>query len=347
MYLLLSTMTALLECGPIFLGICLGYGPGRILSFCLAYQFGNLFPVPFCLRRKTLFSTIYFSLAVLCLAEFSHKFPLLQWILYLLGIMLLSCTTQSIRAAMKNRTSTVKKRTARVIGFLLAPLMGYAPFFLLNVCCFIVLLAISHISEKNIPANHFVLSCKTIRKDRRYKIMLWHQLHYFIYAYAMIILVYQTTNRPFFTMLLFACTWLTYLSTEPLLSCLQHFHHASLDKLPSTHRITFTILGGHTFLLLILLLLPNTKSFFQIILWLLTGFGGGTVFAITSLCKRSAAYQKEQLEFTENIGHFTGTALALIWALLFPQSMSDLSYLSAFCVIMVIILTFKNRNENP
>ena len=352
MFLILSAMTALLECGSIFLGICLGYSPGRILSLCLAYQFGNLFPIPFCLRRKALLNTVYLAFAALCIAQFLDTRPLFQWIFYFLGIMMLSCTIQSVRSEMKVQISTVRKRTARIIGFTLAPFMMYAPFLILSVCCLIVLFSLKHtiqISASDSSLSHFF---KAMAKNDCYKIMLWHQLHYFIYAYAMILIVYQMTNKPFLTMLLFACTWLTYLITEPFIKYICR----------SCPRLTYTIgsisgniaiiLIGHTFLMLILLLLPNVSLKVFIPLWILAGFGGGTVFAISALCSQTSTYKKENLTFTENIGHFVGTATSVTWISLFPQNVRHISYLSALCVLIVLLLTAKKhlrketKNEN-
>ena len=339
MFLLLSAITAVLECGSIFLGIHLGYGPGGILSFCLAYQLGNLFPIPFRLDKKILTLLVWIAPTLLCLASLCNSLPLFQWAFYFLMIALLSCIVQSIRTIMKGKTGTVPKRLSRVVGFMLAPLMAYAPLPLCAACCLIVWIALKCTSDKNIPVRSLPPFTKRTLKSSYCHIMLWHQLHYFIYAYGMILFAYQITESSFQTMIYFACTWLTYLVTEPLLKRLNKACSASPYK-PTT-----IIWGGHTFLLLILLLLPNVPPFCFILLWILTGFGGGTVFAITALCKKSPAYEDEHLELAENIGHFVGTGLAVLWVSIFPQNISCLCYLSALCVVMVIILTIKSKRN--
>lgn len=341
MFLILSATTALLECGSIFLGKCLGYSPGRILTFCLAYQFGNLFPIPFCLSRKTLSKIAYLAFVMLCIAQFLNARPLLQWTLYLIGIMLLSCAMQSIRAEMKTQTSTAHKRAARILGFVLAPLMMYAPFLIFSACCLILSLSLKHTMQEPTCTGNFRASFKAMRKNDGYKIMLWHQLHYFIYAYVMILIVYQIMDKPFLTMLLFACTWLTYLITEPLIKYVCSFYPKLTERAKSTSGNTVIILIGHTFLLLILLLLPNAPIAVFIPLWVLTGFGGGTVFAISALCSQSTTYKKEDLAFTENIGHFIGTAMSVLWISLFPQNIRFISCIAALCIVVVLILTIK------
>ena len=355
MCLILSAMTALLECGSIFLGKCSGYSPGRILSLCLAYQVGNLFPIPFCLRRKTLINITYLAFAIFCIAQLVGMRSLFQQILYLAGIALLSCALQSVRAEMKTQTSTVRKRTARVIGFTLAPLMMYMPFLILSACCLTVLFSVKRITQAPVLDCNLRTFFKATAKNSCYRIMLWHQLHYFTYAYAMILIVYQITDNSFLTMLLFACTWLTYLLTEPIIKYACQYCPKLTYAVTSISDNTAIILIGHTFLLLILLILPNVPFAAFILLWIFAGFGGGTVFAISALCSQSSSYRKSDLTFTENMGHFIGTAMAVVWVSLFPQNIRHISYLSALCVVVVLLLSTriyhfgkepKNENSN-
>ena len=341
MFLILSAMTALLECGSIFLGKCLGYSPGGILTLCLAYQFGNLFPIPFCLRKKALLNGTYLAFVLLCIARFLDTRPPFQWTFYLIGIMTLSCAMQSVRSEMKAQTSTDRKRTARIVGFALAPVMMYAPCLILSVCCLIVLFSLKHTIQASASDSRLSAFFKAMVNNDCCKIMLWHQLHYFIYAYAMILVAYQIIGKPFLTMLLFACTWLTYLLTEPVIKYVCRCCPKLIYDAKSLSGNTTIIVIGHTFLLLILLLLPNVSGGVFIPLWILAGFGGGTVFAISALCRQSSTYRKEYLTFTENIGHFAGTAVAVLWISLFPQNIRHISYLSAICVFIVLLLSIK------
>lgn len=341
MFLTLSAMTALLECGSIFLGKCLGFGPGGILSLCLAYQIGNLFPIPFCLRRKALLNIICLAFVTLCIARLLDAHLLFQWTLYFVGITLLSCAMQSVRAEMKAHTSTVLKRTARIIGFTLAPLTMYAPFLILSICCLTVLFSLKRITQAPASDGNLSIFFKAMVKNDCYRIMLWHQLHYFIYAYAMILIIYQMIGKPFLTMLLFACTWLTYLLTEPII---KYVCKRRLKLTYDTRNISVNaaiISAGHAFLLLILLLLPHVPTKVFILLWILAGFGGGTVFAISALCSQSSTYTESGLTFTENMGHFIGTAVAAVWISLFPQNIRHIPYLSALCVFVVLLLSVR------
>lgn len=342
MFLLLSTLTALLECGPLFLKFCGDICIWQRLALCLAYQFGNLFPLPFCLNKKTLTIVNTISIVALCFACSIKNYPILQWLLYFVTITCIAIPLQSTRGLLKKKESTVRKRCARVVGFLLAPLMCYIPFVMGLFCCLATLFAIHYVTDSTENTVATVHSYNLLRENSYYIIMLWHQLHYFIYAYAAVLYIYQKLHQPSLTMMLFACTWLTYLITEPLI--LRVYQHITKAKELTKQGYMQTIIIGHLLLTLLLILLPCTSSvnLFSL-LWILTGFGGGTVFAITALCKRSHTYHKEHLNIVENIGHLTGTFIAVVFLCIFPQGIQYLPYLSALCAAVVLILTLKQQ----
>ena len=339
MYLILSTITALLECGPIFLGIRFDYTPGQILLLCFAYQFGNLFSSGFC--RNQMAVTCGLSALFLLPASLIRHPLWLQHGLFFLGIVLLSVALQNARGQFKGTVSTVAKRLARVTGFLLSPVVGYLPVLFFALCPAIILTALWQKDDREFPSTDRPAYFHAMWQNPSCHIMLWHQLHYFSYAYGTILVFYSATENAFLTMLVFACTWMTYLMTEPLL----HFLFPARES-TYTRRYLFI---GHTFLLLILLLLPMARSTVSFaVLWILTGFGGGTVFAITALFRESPDYHQDILNYTENIGHFAGSGIAAIWALFFPDRLNMLPYLSSICVIAVLIRTIHNhtRKEN-
>ena len=332
MYLLLSTMTALLECGPIFLGLNRGYTSGQILLLCFAYQFGNLFSVGFTYTLKTMTAICGLSWIFLLCSCLLQSLSWLQHTLLFGGLVLLSVSLQSARNSIKGNISTLSKRLARVAGFLLAPTMRYFPIVLFTFCCSCVLFVLQHKKcENTLTLNHRICFYAML-KVPIYHIMLWHQLHYFIYAYTLILTFRNITGHDTFAMLCFSCSWLTYLMIQPILCTMCPKHVSAHTKI--------YIFIGHLFLLLILFFLPTaTSTLHFFVLWILTGFGGGTVFAITSFCKNSSHYQKDVLNFTENVGHFLGTAIASAFAFLFPDQLNMTPWISAVCVIQVLILT--------
>lgn len=343
MFLILSTMTALLECGPIFLGISLGYRPAFIIFLCLSYQLGNLFPVPFYPGKKCLIAMALLSPLPLGAATFFCQAPRLQCLFYSMGIMMLSCTMQCVRSTRKGQVPTLSKRLTRVLGFLCSPLMAHASFPILLTCCLAVFFSTGQLpTQVNIqfPA---CLSLKSKRAGNCYYIMLWHQLHYFIYAYSMIWICYQKIQNVFLTVTFFSLTWLTYLLAEPLILFLFRLPFRAKNINSGILNARAVVAIGHTFLFFLLMLLPTVRLPWFIFLWVLTGFGGGTVFAITEICRQSDHYEKNSLVYTENIGHFIGTLAAFLWVLFFPRKAYCLPYLSAFCVLMVLLLTRKNK----
>lgn len=340
MFLLLSTMTALLECGPVFLGIHLGYDPAYILFLCLSYQMGNLFPVPFYPGKAPIAVMAVSSPILLYCTLLFQNTSWLQCFFYSAAVMTLSCTLQCIRSTQKGNVRTLHKRLARVLGFLCSPLMAYMPLFLLYACCIITIFSLKYLPAKPENARSCYDMYCSIKKESCYHIMLWHQLHYFIYSYPFLWVIYQKVQDPFLTALFFSATWLTYLTAEPLI--LRLFCPAQKTAGSGNPNYTAIVIGGHAFLLLILTCLPTARLPWCVFLWLLTGFGGGTVFAITGLCKQSGSYQKNVLELTENTGHFAGTLMALLWVIFMPQKIFCLPYFSAFCVLIVLCLTIQS-----
>ena len=71
-----------------------------------------------------------------------------------------------------------------------------------------------------------------------------------------------------------------------------------------------------------------------LILWLLTGLGGGSVFCIKHLAKH---YSDLDMELSENIGHVLGPIVAVLLCYCFPEQ--EVAYLSmASCIFVVLAL---------
>ncbi|MFA6726531.1 MAG: hypothetical protein WCS13_07495 [Candidatus Cloacimonadaceae bacterium] len=87
----------------------------------------------------------------------------------------------------------------------------------------------------------------------------------------------------------------------------------------------------------ILFLLANSWNPVEtILLWVLTGFGGGTVFYIGKINKRDAICSKETLTFSENIEHILGTVLGMAVYILTDRITSPIIF-SGICAIMALL----------
>jgi hypothetical protein len=128
--------------------------------------------------------------------------------------------------------------------------------------------------------------------------MVVHQVHYFLYAYAVLSLVFALSNRSApVTATVFALGWVTYLSAERL-----------WGRFPSTgvfvagHLSVATCLFGMYF--------ARDDLAAWSVLWVLTGLGGGTVYCLTRLLHKSGATEAS-VAAAEDLGHLAGVTAGI------------------------------------
>ena len=166
----------------------------------------------------------------------------------------------------------------------------------------------------------------------QYFIMVVHQMHYFSYAYIVLIIAGKFDNyHGFLTALLFVLSWITYTSAQYIFT----------EKKYYTYLIT-----GHIFLaLLISAIALTTIEPLKIVLWILTGFGGGTVFCIKEIQKSKRGYDNHTLESSENYGHFLGVFCSIILYVLFG-TLNAAIYFASICAAITALLasvSYKNK----
>lgn len=331
MFYLLSFFTGILECGWVFRGLHFELPVWITLLFVVAYHLGNLFPLPFMISKRVLY---IIALAIIALAG-SSLFSIETSAAFVLqggGIFLCSVLIQSVRSGMKSEGNRVLKRVCRVAGFIVAPVTIIAPNALLTVGAILGMIAL----RKNTG------TCAKVTKPGLQGgfslVMLFHQLHYFLYAHITLALAAVLFGNLAATF--FALTWLTYLSVESLLKPLG-------KPIP-------TFFLGHLLITVILTALAfaeiNGAEIPFVILWILAGFGGGTVFAITDINKQSGCFEKNSETIAENFGHILGASLAALCAFFIeeqaPVVMAIMAALSAVCTIAAMILVRRRANAN-
>lgn len=297
LFYLLSLLTGILECGWIAYGAIHSLPIWQILCFPLAYQLGNLFPKPFSLNRTVLIGFAATSILTSCLTFLNSMPAPVATLLTCITLFLLSTVIQSVRSDLKSSGNRLTKRIFRVGGFALAPFAAAIPTTILLLSSFVALYSLK--------ACRNVSSISRMRGQRGFSaVMLFHQLHYFFYAHITLIGVSLTLSQQsfvgiIFAALLFCGTWVTYMSVEPVLSRF-------------TDRIMPIFYVGHigvSILLLIMHFIPSGRAF--IILWLLTGFGGGAVYTISTKAKALGSYDKTSMTIAENLGHTLGLIIAV------------------------------------
>ncbi len=333
MFYLLSFITGILECGWIAFGVIQALPLCQILCYPLAYHIGNLFPQPFSLNKGSL--RLIGFVSIICSFITFAATGTVCTILTCISLFGISSVIQSVRSGLKSDGNRFIKRVFRVCGFVLAPLACVIPSEILSVSAIIALYTLknySGICKIDILKNQDGYSC----------VMLFHQLHYFFYAHitlaAMSIMLVNKESEigVVFGVLLFIATWITYMLVEPIVSML-------------TNRILLVFYIGHIGISIILLSMSFlTNDLMFIVLWIITGFGGGVVYTISARAKLVCSYDKKSMTISENIGHTLGLLTATVIASFFEKASLHIMLIlgAASALFTVLSMTFILRKEN-
>ena len=94
---------------------------------------------------------------------------------------------------------------------------------------------------------------------------------------------------------------------------------------------------GHVFLTIVLFVLAiNYDTTLSAILWILTGFGGGTVFCIKELNTKLGLCSSNDIVFSENIGHILGALMGMVSYYSFESYMAPIIF-SMICALSAVI----------
>lgn len=333
MFYLLSLVTGILECGWIAFGAVHSLPLWQILCYPLAYHVGNLFPKPFSLSDRCLRVMCVLSIAASSLVLLVQLPENVCFILTCCSLFLLSAVIQSVRSGLKSDGNRLMKRTFRVGGFVLAPLAARIPS--------VLLLAVSVLSLYALRGRSSSYGVTRMTGQNGFSaVMIFHQLHYFFYAHTTLAAVSVMLSKEsglgvLYAALLFAGTWVTYMSVEPLVSRF-------------TSRILPVFYIGHIGIgvLLCLMCFTTLKPLF-LALWLVTGFGGGVVYTISARAKAAGSYQKDSMTISENIGHMVGLLTAVCMAAVFGSGSPRLVLLlgAVSAILAVIFMVFFSRKE--
>jgi hypothetical protein len=326
-FLFLSLLSGMIELGSIVYGIKMNFSILEIAGLGLAYQIGNLVPNPFKLNKN---ATIIISIISTCF-YIAILFTKQYWILFS-GFALIAMIVQSLRTSYKQKVHTALKRSSRIIGFFLAPFVSIPSTIVIST-----ILVFGAIFSKYENKNF-----EFTKPKMRYihLIMLMQQMHYFCYCYFVVIMIYKlafTQNLAFsnlgFTSVCFALGWITY-TWIPLL-------------LKKDTYVKYYIIS-HVYLLAILLFMGiYHQSFILIILWILTGFGGGTGYCIEKIDLLDSNANSSDMIFIGNMGHILGVITGML-VFYVHNAMQSTLYLGAaftlFATVMMAHYSFKSNN---
>lgn len=286
-FLLFSFLSGVLELGTVLRYFNEGAPLWKILLMVSMYQLGNLLFLPDRLRP--------FSARGLGMANGMISVACLycsSLLLQAFGIVLASLCIQIVRAEHKENCPTWVKRTFRIGGFFVSPLMicyGQASMIIISfLAAAMIVTGNEGMEQKKRPAN-----------QRLSYVMIFHQMHYFIYTYIMPLTVIYLTRSIFLSVFLYVLTWLVYLLPEWVVKKRTWY---------DAKRIFFIC---HLFLGVTMAVLSTAflseNIWAGLCAWMLTGVGGGSVFCIRELTEADAVCN---ITLSENIGHFLGTILA-------------------------------------
>lgn len=316
-FLLFSLLSGVLELGSVWHAWKEGFSITVVLLFALLYQLGNLLFVPRLATRRHVTALGTGGMILLGMNLFLDSLVLLG-----IEITIASLCIQASRSKCKSQCPAWLKRAFRIAGFLFAPIFIVLPQFTVGLClCSAMAAALSGRQEAPPLASDG-------RKPVRFSsVMLFHQLHYFTYAYIMPINIAALTGSIMAGTVSFALTWVVYLLPQTLA---ERYGNISYRKL---------FFMGHSFLALVMAGLSFALSTGSIgaplAFWMLTGLGGGTVFCIKHLTRR---YREMDMTFSENLGHVLGPMAAILAARVFPGS--EAVVLTAGSCIFVCLTLF-------
>jgi hypothetical protein len=289
-YLALSALSGFLELGGVAIPIRENGAFLEALAIGACYQFATVIADTVSFGRKgyCLVLTLGFIFSLLTLKWHSLIFG---------AIILMGITIQLLRDA-TGRVSNVaswKKRVARIVGF------SSAGFFDRNLLAGIggvlAVLTVFAFSLVKLPVQKAPLR-QRLRGGKISIVMMIHQSHYFAYAYTVpfiFISIHKLLGFKFAGA--YALGWLTYT-----------FAFRVFDA----GRPLISLVIGHllTSASLLMMYVYAENLWLFLLISLISGLGGGTVFCITVLRRR---WGEEKVDMTvwENWGHVIGVLLAI------------------------------------
>lgn len=320
MQLALAAGASLLELGPVLHVLQRGGSLVLVLCVALAYQLGGALSRWGPSGRGTRMALAASGLACGLTA---HDLGLVAATL-LLSLALQLCRRSLSHGNAAAHVPTAWKRSARVAGFLAVPLMP-----MLAALAAPALLSLSGASQRMEAAE----SKQGRRVHPLLRLMVVHQVHYFLYAYAVLSLVFVLSHRSAaVTATVFALGWVTYLAAERLWG-----RWSSVEVFIAGHLSVAACLFG-------MYGARNDIAAWSV-LWVLAGPGGGTVYCLTRLLGKAGAAEAA-VAAAEDIGHVAGVAagIGLVVLARFDEALLCIAAGSAALVAAVGMLLYSEND---
>ncbi|GHV23186.1 hypothetical protein AGMMS49959_15530 [Planctomycetales bacterium] len=311
----LSLLSGFLEVGPLVYVYQQTGEPALALLAVLCYQIGNMAPG---LSGKATVIASMLAVVGLVLALIPEVPG--QYVILSLAVLCASAAIQSLRSVMKADAPAMVKRSMRIIGFA----SGFFWHPLSGLIGLVIIFGVALRHKDILPAKTAFFAPAPLTK--LHWAMFFHQLHYFVYCYA-VLLFACAKGGVWLALALFVISWLTY-TFSPRLPFYRGNNYLTI------------FLAGHSFLLAVLLgLFFSENDIIRLILWALTGVGATTVF-----CFGKISQDDRNLPFAENAGHVIGVLLCLI-VFLVSKNLVDTVSVAAVFVLVALFLMAGGRRE--
>lgn len=298
-FLFLSALSGAVEIGYLLWGAS-AWGLAPALLLPIAYQFGNLLCVPSrCGKRSALAGSLV--AVMMCLLYIATNIKACA----VLAAFFNSYAIQTLRGRLKAECPALAKRTSRIVGFLLAPLMSVLPgaFMLFCASAPIFAAAIGMFTERKAQKSSAAKVKEVDVSVGIAGVMIMHQSHYFVYAYAVCALAAGYTGSAFAAAIIFAVTWLVYIVPQTVAERIGEYNPKKMFFI--CHGFLCGVMAAMCFGF------ACDLPVMVLVCWILTGLGGGSVFCIKDLSERRG---KISLTKAENLGHVFGVAVSAVTA---------------------------------
>lgn len=294
-FYLLSFLSGICEIGCICWGYNQGFSLLETLLLGCAYQFGNTFPRPHNMSKVQYIESGVLGL-IACFCSFVLK-DKVGYLCMLIAIISCSICMQTSRSVLKGKeVNTTIKRMIRIVGFGISVWsVNYYKIIIIAV----LVIALDIIGKNELSD----VQRKKFGRHNLCIVMVLHQMHYFVYVYGVLFYVIKQKGMEQ-AIMYFLGTWVTYTLISPV-----------LEKNKNKNYLKWFFVG-HSFLAVCLVLMSILTMDINkyILLWLMAGFGGGTVFCITKMWKKTSMGNSEDMVIAENYGHWWGSICAVIVA---------------------------------
>lgn len=325
-YLFLSLLSGVVELGSVIFAVQSSFSLIHVPLIGLAYQLGSLFKEPIELPTWGYGLTLLFAMTT---TLFVTPSPLALAV----AVLLLSVGIQGVRGQLSQTqpVATSIKRLSRVAGFGLSGLLTWHGLAVVSGLATILLV----VFHRRLASSEKLKLKGNLKLGPLGTVMTVHQSHYFSYAYTIVpILVLYHDLSATTTSALFCLGWLSYIASQ---------------KIFGTRRLMATFCFGHLLAAASLTALyifgMQSLSLFACF-WFATGFGGGTVYCLRELRKRSVTDESD-MDFGENLGHVIGVLIGIATLSLFkgpeyPFLVAAVVATLTCCAFVILVVSREN-----